>query len=379
MSLEVRLRDDTTPAGKLVHAAFQRLVEGNLADALLGLESALALEPDLWSAHLLRSVILLQQGDGDGAEEHFRRAIQLEPDAVYHKATLERILADCLRPWWGQRLVESAGRLPILLGVGSAAVVLLLGVAFSAIISKHGQRRYVPRPTGAAANSIPVGLQPNVGYVPANPPAVAPSWHRFPAPQYPPAEDTSSAFGSQSGEQVPGNVGVLPPAQPLVGTSPDLLVPDSSGQTNQQAATRTQQQASAGGQSEPQERGTPENRPTLRSHGRADVGYEPSAPPPPVRGPQQAPTIPPPQLGNGTVGSAEGEGQNEQPHRPSGRELQTLAMQSERQGRREDAVQYYRQALEVYRQELSSGRDVESARRGIASCQAALNLLEAGM
>jgi len=54
-------------------------------------------------------------------------------------------------------------------------------------------------------------------------------------------------------------------------------------------------------------------------------------------------------------------------------------MQSERQGRREDAEQYYKQALEAYWQDVAAGRDVESARRGIASCQAALNLLETGL
>jgi len=380
VSLEVRLRDDTTPAGRLVHAAFERLVEGNLADALLGLESAFALEPDLWSAHLLRSVILLQQGDVDGAEEHFRRAAQLEPDAVYHKATLERILADRLRPSWSERILEKPGRLPLVLGMGSAALVLLLGIAFSAVITRYVHRRPSVPPRGTPGNSIPIGLQPSVTYTPANQPAAAPPTYRFPAPSYPPAEETASAAASQPGEQMPGNVGVLPPAQPVLGVVPDLAGKDSGKPSGGESTAHAGDQGATGAQ-QSEGQGAPPAQPTTRPRGRAYVGYEPSAPAPPVRSVPQAPSIPTPQRANGVIepgGSGAGQ-QEEQPRRLSGRELQALAMQSERQGRREDAEQYYKQALEAYWQDVAAGRDVESARRGIASCQAALNLLETGL
>lgn len=380
VSLEVRLRDDTTPAGRLVHAAFQRLVEGNLADALLGLESAFALDPDLWSAHLLRSVILLQQGDVDGAEEHFRRAAQLEPDAVYHKATLERILADNLRPSWSERILEKPGRLPMLLGAGAAALVLVLGVAFSAIVTRHGHRHPSVSPGGVPTNGIPVGLQPNVTYAPTNQPVAPPPAYRFPAPSYPPAEETSPPTASQPGEQMPGNVGILPPAQPFVGTVPDLVVKEPQGSAGSEPAGPASQQSSAGSQPPRQGREASPGQTPARPRGRAYVGYEPNPPPPPLVRPQQAPTIPSPQRADGSIqdGGAEA-GEEDRPPQVSGRELQRLAMQSERQGRREEAAQYYRQAIEAYRQDAAAGKDVESARRGIASCQAALNLLEAGL
>jgi type IV pilus assembly protein PilF len=54
---------------------------GQTATALDELRAALAAKPDLWEAYSLRGLILGSMGDVQGAEDSFRRALQLNPRA----------------------------------------------------------------------------------------------------------------------------------------------------------------------------------------------------------------------------------------------------------------------------------------------------------
>ena len=364
VSLEVRLRDDVSPAGRLVHAAFQRLLEGNLEDALLGLDSALTINPDLWSAHLMRAVILFQKGEVEAAEEHMRKAVQSEPDAVYHKATLERILATSIQPGFVSKALRISKDTPFLLAVAAAGLVLVVGLALN-VSGKPVQNQPEPKQQEQVApESYPPGLMPYTRSAPATYTTMP---HSFPAVTAPQAEDTPAAGYTPS--QLPS---VLPPAQPKVIAPPaDLYaVPDSSDKQQQPSKPEGSSEAESSSREKPKD--SPEEAPASRP-GRAYVGYDPI--PPPSQGRQW-------QSRNGSAVISHRQTEAKSTDGPEDEgikacELQRLAINYERQGLYAKAAEYFRLAIDAYQKQIAEGRDVEAAQRAIASCQAGLRLVEA--
>jgi tetratricopeptide (TPR) repeat protein len=360
VSLEVRLRDDVSPAGRLVHAAFQRLLEGNLEDALLGLDSALTINPDLWSAHLVRAVILFQKGEVETAEEHMRKAVQSEPDAVYHKATLERILATSTQPSFVSKVLRISKDTPFLLAVAAAGLVLVVGLALN-VSGKPAQNQPAPKQQEQVApEGYPPGLMP---YTRPAPTAYTTVPHSFPAVTAPQAEDTPAATHTTS--QLPS---VLPPAQPEVIAPPaDLYaVPDSSDKQQQPSKPEGSSEADSSSREKPKD--SPEETPVSRP-GRAYVGYDPT----PSRQWQS-------RNGSAVMFHRQTEAKSTDGSEDEGIkacELQRLAINYERQGLYAKAAEYFRLAIDAYQKQIAEGRDVEAAQRAIASCQAGLRLVEA--
>ena len=360
VSLEVRLRDDVSPAGRLVHAAFQRLLEGNLEDALLGLDSALTINPDLWSAHLVRAVILFQKGEVETAEEHMRKAVQSEPDAVYHKATLERILATSTQPSFVSKVLRISKDTPFLLAVAAAGLVLVIGLALN-VSGKPAQNQPAPKQQEQVApEGYPPGLMP---YTRPAPTAYTTVPHSFPAVTAPQAEDTPAATHTTS--QLPS---VLPPAQPEVIAPPaDLYaVPDSSDKQQQPSKPEGSSEADSSSREKPKD--SPEETPVSRP-GRAYVGYDPT----PSRQWQS-------RNGSAVMFHRQTEAKSTDGSEDEGIkacELQRLAINYERQGLYAKAAEYFRLAIDAYQKQIAEGRDVEAAQRAIASCQAGLRLVEA--
>ncbi|MGC8834234.1 MAG: zinc-ribbon domain-containing protein [Armatimonadota bacterium] len=383
VSLEVRLRDDVSPAGRLVHAAFQRLLEGNLEDALLGLDSALTINPELWSAHLVRAVILFQKGEVEAAEEHMRKAVQFEPDAVYHKATLERILAASVHPGFASRVLRICKDTPFLLAVAAAGLVLVIGLALN-VSGKPAREQLAPKQQEQVApESYPPGLLP---YTRSAPAAYTAAPHSFPAATTPQAEDSPAAAYAPS--QLPS---ALPPAQPE-GVAPpaDLYaVPDSSAKQHRSAnpedlsgaessLEKTKDSSAESQEASPTKHGLIErqNSSTARRPGRAYVGYDP-IPLAPSNRQKQSQNDSAALFHRQTVGTEAKSPSDSGSEGIRACELQRLAINYERQGLYAKAAEYFRLAIDAYQKQIAEGRDVEAAQRAITSCQTGLRLVEA--
>jgi len=388
-SLEARLRTDATPAGRLVHAAFVRLSENDYEDALMGLRAALDMAPDLWSAHLLQGVILAQQGEGEKAEEHLHTALQSEPDAVYHKATLERIMASHLPANRGLHLPKWLGgglggqRAPLTLALLSMGLVLVIGLAVAIVASTPPRKTRVRQP---ASFQSPPGLQPvqptPSPYVPAQPPvpvSVLPSDSRLSGrASLPPAEDAPDGSPLVSNPTAPlarATAGI-PPAVPDIGQVPELIVkrrPDAPRLPSLESVESPAPPQTA--DNDHQSRQAPIRQSPTMPPGRAYVGYEPIPAPPPQNqtAPPAAKTNTP--AANVTVQEAAAPKEIQ----PGGEELQRTAMQLQRQRRFSEAADYYQRAIDAYQRQIAAGRSIEAARRGMASCQAGLTLAQAQM
>jgi len=157
-SLESALRSDTSDAGRLVFAGFQRLCEGEVDDALLAAESALAMNSRLWSAHLITGVTRNQRGETEQAEAHLHDALQAEPMAIHHKATLERMLALATPRRFSLRRLRAPALSPTAWAAAVGTPLLLIGLiwAMGSVRSprsfnrKHLSYRAVP-PAGRSA------------------------------------------------------------------------------------------------------------------------------------------------------------------------------------------------------------------------------------
>lgn len=67
---------------------------GRLAEAIAAYDRAIALDPELWGAHLQRGVALLQLGQAAAAETSLRRAVEIESEfAAAHAALADALLA----------------------------------------------------------------------------------------------------------------------------------------------------------------------------------------------------------------------------------------------------------------------------------------------
>jgi Flp pilus assembly protein TadD len=90
--LEGQLRVDVSPAA-YVDLARARGEQGDLTGGLADAERALALDPQMAGAHMVRGWLLAQQPDSAAAEDAYRRALLCEPGQPEASAALERLRA----------------------------------------------------------------------------------------------------------------------------------------------------------------------------------------------------------------------------------------------------------------------------------------------
>lgn len=420
-SLEATLRKDATDAGRLTQAAFERLCEGEVDDALLAAESAVTMNPRLWSAHLLAGVARNQRGETEQAEAHLHDALQADPMVVHHKAALERMLAATLpkkrvtfaAPKWFSTM--SPATWATMIGVP----VLLLGLVMILMMRPRNEfTRERPKYTSVDPSSP---VQPNA---PINQPfpTPAPPQNTYTPPPYsppppsayfntPPANQTGAAPPTREGANVPYQsiqpqrsgpgalpsadretplMEPLPPASPNVNGVPELELRRRGGENpeNAQRAAADREQAQ---NATPWNNSAPQNQNRAGAGfnlmgprtGRATVGNVPSSgarpnlPPPSDAVTSAARVAPSPQLPQRPASPAPAPNR-EAPRSPSGRDLQANARRLQNQGRNTEAARAYREAINAYQEEIAEGRNPRSAEYGIAASKAALDLLESG-
>ncbi|MBW3625294.1 MAG: hypothetical protein KY468_18000, partial [Armatimonadetes bacterium] len=411
-SLEAVLRTDASDAGRLTLASFERLCAGEVDDALLAAESAVTMNPRLWSAHLLAGVARNQRGETEQAEAHLHDALQAEPMAVHHKAALERMLATTMPkrkttftpPGWVSTF--SPATWAALIGVP----VLLIGLLMVMSLGGRGSDLEKGRPQYGDLQPTASPVAPNGPInqpfpTPApqaqpsyNPPAPSPSYYPPNRPSAPPPivyeeGDTPSRTDIRPQRTGPGPLPTgqaasprqpsmtpmmdpLPPANPNVNGIPELEARRRGSGSSQrvedvapwtrtppQAPNRTGSGASVSGRAMVGSVPSPAARPNLPPPPDAVTSTARVAPPPPP--PQRLPTPAPSRAVEEPA-----------PSRSGGRELQANARRLQNQGRNAEAAQAYREAIAAYQEEIASGRNPRSAEYGIAASRAALDLLE---
>jgi tetratricopeptide (TPR) repeat protein len=405
-SLEVELQKDTTDAGRLVLAAFDRLCAGEIEDALLASESAVTMNPRLWTAHLIAGVTRNQRGETEQAEAHLHDALTMEPNAVHYKASLERLVAQAAPK---RRMSVEAGWLQTMPPAAWAGLIgiptLLIGLmvvsnsAFQRNEFRHGRPQYGSA-RQAPSNYLPIQPQsqpyptpttpayrpPAPAYIPPSPYVPPLSGSRQSAPPPITYDDNRPAVSSSNSER-PGSlpragdsgpIFPLPPAKPDVSGAPDLQARRSNG-----SATAAPQDPTPWTRPNPadQNRGKTGFTVSESGVGQARVGNDPAANARPnLPAPSDAVTSssrvrPAPAVPKMIAAAPKAD---VAPDRPSGRTLQSEARRLQNQGQLDDAAQKYRDSISAYQDEMANGRNPRAAEYGIAASKAALDLIESG-
>jgi hypothetical protein len=161
---------------RLLDEAFRALEAGNLSDAALACQGALALRPESTAAHSLLGLVYERQGGIPDAIQQYKIVLDLNPTSKADRAKLDALLWNTgqkRRTWW-----DRSRQLPRRTLAGAAVTVLvlvtgLLVVARSAAPPEGGHRRLnTPAVRTALDPAPPVSYPPPAAAVPAPPPPV---------------------------------------------------------------------------------------------------------------------------------------------------------------------------------------------------------------
>ncbi len=384
-------------AAELLPRALAFSEKGALAEAIATAEEATGLNPASTAAHTLLANLYEKVGQRERAIAAMKKVVALAPDDATEKARLEALQRETARraaappepsrdekprspiAYWLPRVGASlAGAL--VLGVGISAVMrpdeqpakktlprLSVGVqnpgaAYASAPTGVRQPTFVPAPIGAAVDPFS-----SKGFAPRPDPRQAESPLRrarreLPAPSSRrrslPRPDIDSSSAPTAAPVPPVSVSI--PAQPIAGSERISVGPPEKSERKSAAPPpeeyikiETHPASSA-----------PERTPE-RSNPEKSEGGDPV---------QQARAL----QGAGRYRDAVTEYQQAlATSRASGELHQNLALCYQRLGEPGAARDAYARAIDAYRVQLARGGDRESVQRGIASCQAALEVLGA--
>jgi tetratricopeptide (TPR) repeat protein len=119
------MADDDAQVYRLLDEAFRAMDAGNLSDAALACQGALALRPESTAAHSLLGLVYERQGELHDAIQQYRIVLDLNPSSQADRAKLNALLRKTgqSRPHWAARIRQAR---PRALVTGTAAVLVVL-------------------------------------------------------------------------------------------------------------------------------------------------------------------------------------------------------------------------------------------------------------
>lgn len=374
---EALLYRNKTEAGRLVAVAYSSLNQQSPEDAILALESALALEGNLWQAHLLLGVLYNQQGRTVEAEHHLREALKTEPRALQYKPLLERWIAQQMASLSPEQPLQIWRQKPLLWASGVFLLCVFVGslLAFKGLKSSPRTLKRAPQPEQKAPmfapGTPPTYTPPYPPYLPGVPSPYPGNFFGFPSP-------ASQGTGEETGEDTLEHR--LPPARPKL---PELIAkPLPGAQPLETLPTVGSMGGSRSAKPQPREGTKPlfptsatnQTPPVISSPGKALPGAEPLPSPP------EKPDTNPPAPSAKSPTDQEKQSTEAPPTTQeaelNGWELQRRAFEAFQAGRYNESADYYRQAIRAFRKQILRGQNVESARRALIACDAGLRLAE---
>jgi tetratricopeptide (TPR) repeat protein len=146
--------DDDAQVQRLLDEAFRALDAGNLSDAALACQGALALRPESTAAHSLLGLVYERQGELHDAIQQYRIVLDLNPSSQADRAKLNALLRKTgqSRAHWADRMRLARPR--VLMGGTAAVLVVMTGLFALARPTERPPERQVRLEEPSARTSV---------------------------------------------------------------------------------------------------------------------------------------------------------------------------------------------------------------------------------
>jgi tetratricopeptide (TPR) repeat protein len=220
--------DSHVRIGELIYAAYKYKETGQVEDAMLACEGAIALKPDNAQAHSLLASLHEYRGDLHSAVSEYEKVVALNPDALAELATLDVLrtrLNASAKPvgWLEARLGRFAPHAPKIAAAVAFALVVIVGSLWIKSTDRHPDLPplapsapiVTPPPSPQVTAPVqPVGRAPEEGAAagqgsnvqPQATPSAAPNEHAVPPSRTIPHDQPASQIVKPKVQKSPGLV-----------------------------------------------------------------------------------------------------------------------------------------------------------------------------